>query len=81
MLDICVLDIMCVCVQINTAKKRYEVGLSKLAATETSVSAMQVSLQGCIAHKGMRLYNKIKETPLLECQDRPILHECLGKVA
>lgn len=28
--------------QINTAKKRYEVGLSKLANTETSVSAMQV---------------------------------------
>jgi hypothetical protein len=36
--------------QINTAKKRYEVGLSKLAATETSVSAMQVRLRGCILH-------------------------------
>lgn len=36
---------LCVlCVQTNTAKKRYEVGLSKLANTETSVSAMQV---GC----------------------------------
>jgi hypothetical protein len=31
--------------QINTAKKRYEVGLSKLANTETSVSAMQVRVQ------------------------------------
>lgn len=31
-----------VCVQIGTAKKRYEVGLDKLATTETSVAAMQV---------------------------------------
>jgi hypothetical protein len=31
-----------VCTQIGTAKNRYEVGLNKLANTETSVAAMQV---------------------------------------
>lgn len=30
-------------VQVMTAKKRYEVGLSKLATTESSVAGMQVS--------------------------------------
>lgn len=33
---------MLLVVQVNTVKRRYEVGLSKLANTETSVAAMQV---------------------------------------
>lgn len=35
------------CLQVSTAQKRYQVGLSKLADTETSVAAMQVGDLGC----------------------------------
>jgi hypothetical protein len=34
--------VWCVAVQVMTAKKRYEAGLSKLATTESSVTGMQV---------------------------------------
>jgi hypothetical protein len=35
--------VRCDVLQVMTAKKRYEVGLSRLATTESSVTGMQVS--------------------------------------